>query len=94
MKEKSSSSTLNEHVDSALEDLKGASALAYDGIISYTIDYFWFDTFSSRKINKLVSNAINSISERYLDVFQQAVEKNALFYKDFYDFMSSLPQLI
>ncbi len=53
-----------------------------------------FSTLSSKEINELLSSAIGEMSKSYLDVFQQAVEKNTQFYKDFSDFMSTLPQFI
>lgn len=53
-----------------------------------------FSTLSSKEISDLISSAIGEMSESYLDVFQHAVEKNAQFYKDFSDFMSTLPQFI
>ncbi|MGL9736003.1 MAG: IpaD/SipD/SspD family type III secretion system needle tip protein [Symbiopectobacterium sp.] len=45
-------------------------------------------------MNVLIFSAIGKMSEIYFDVFQQAVEKNAQFYKDFSDFISKLPEFI
>lgn len=53
-----------------------------------------YDTASSREICAELAKAIGIMSESYLDVFQQAVEKNAAFYQDFSDFMSKLKNFI
>lgn len=94
LKESSSSSVINELAYFALEDLNHESAITYDSVISDLADSGDFTTLSSRDINDKVSDAIDSMSESYLDVFQEAVTKNAEFYKDFSDFMSSLTQFI
>ena len=86
-----SSSVIDELVFSAQEDFNGASAIAYDSIISDSAES---NTLSSKDINDKVSDVIDSMSESYLDVFQKAVKKNAAFYKEFSDFMSSLTQFI
>ncbi|WP_067700190.1 IpaD/SipD/SspD family type III secretion system needle tip protein [Erwinia sp. ErVv1] len=49
---------------------------------------------SSWEICDSVADSIGAMGEDYLDVFQQAVEKNAEFYSDFSDFMSKLSQFI
>ncbi|WP_279051182.1 IpaD/SipD/SspD family type III secretion system needle tip protein [Cedecea davisae] len=45
---------------------------------------------SSWNICESVADAIGSMGDGYLDVFQQAVEKYAAFYSDFSDFISKL----
>lgn len=45
---------------------------------------------SSWNICESVADAIGSMGDKYLDVFQQAVEKYAEFYRDFSDFISKL----
>lgn len=49
---------------------------------------------SSWEICDSVADSIGSMGEDYIDVFQQAVEKNSQFYSDFSDFMSKLSQFI
>ncbi|CNF37974.1 IpaD/SipD/SspD family type III secretion system needle tip protein [Yersinia kristensenii] len=53
-----------------------------------------FDVLSSKELNDLLAKAIDITSDTYLDVFQQAVEKNAAFYRDFTDFISKLKSFI
>lgn len=53
-----------------------------------------YDTASSREICAELAKAIGVMSDSYLDVFQQAVEKNAAFYQDFSDFMSKLKNFV
>lgn len=90
LKNKALPSDVKEKAFQALVKLKESYAAFLPSISK--VDYF--STLSSKEINDLLSKAIGEMSESYLDVFQQAVEKNAQFYKDFSDFMSTLPQFI
>jgi len=49
---------------------------------------------SSKEICDSVADSIESMGKDYLDVFQQAVEKNAAFYSDFSDFMTGINKYI
>ncbi|MCW2480421.1 IpaD/SipD/SspD family type III secretion system needle tip protein [Candidatus Symbiopectobacterium sp. NZEC135] len=91
LKNKALSADTKELVYSTLEKQRSSS---YAVLISSILNSDVFSTLSSKEINDLLSGAIGEMSESYLDVFQQAVEKNAQFYKDFSDFMSTLPQFI
>lgn len=90
LKSKALSSDAKKLVYSELAKQKNA----YTTSISNFSNSDVFSTLSSQEINELLSAAIGEMSESYLDVFQQAVEKNAQFYKDFSDFMSTLPKFI
>ncbi|MCW2477113.1 MULTISPECIES: IpaD/SipD/SspD family type III secretion system needle tip protein [unclassified Symbiopectobacterium] len=90
LKSKALSPAAKELVYSELDKKRNA----YAALISSFSNTGLFSTLSSKEINDLLSTAIGEMSESYLDVFQQAVEKNAQFYKDFSDFMSTLPQFI
>ncbi len=91
LKNRALSVDTKELIYSTLEKQKSSS---YATLISSILNSDVFNTLSSKEINDLLSGAIGEMSESYLDVFQQAVEKNAQFYKDFSDFMSTLPQFI
>lgn len=90
LKNKALSSDIKEHAYSEVVSLKNSSP----DFVSSFLSFDEFGTLSSKEINDLLCDAIEEMSESYLDVFQQAVEKNAKFYKDFSDFMSTLPQFI
>ncbi|HCR3982710.1 TPA: IpaD/SipD/SspD family type III secretion system needle tip protein [Kluyvera ascorbata] len=53
-----------------------------------------FSTSSSKEICDAVAEAIASMGENYLDVFQKAVEVYASFYADFSDVMANLKKYI
>lgn len=52
------------------------------------------NTVSSWEICDSVADAISAMAKDYLGVFQQAVEKNAAFYRAFSDFMAKLKDFI
>lgn len=91
LKNKALSSDTKELVYSTRTKQGSAS---YAALMSSFSNSDTFSTLSSKEINDLIASAIGEMSESYLDVFQQAVEKNVQFYKDFSDFMSKQPKFI
>ncbi|MGG2140559.1 IpaD/SipD/SspD family type III secretion system needle tip protein [Symbiopectobacterium sp. RP] len=91
LENKAFSSDTKEPVYLTLAKRGGAS---YVAPVSSLSNSDVFSTLSSKKINDLISTAIGKMSESYLNVFQQAVEKHSQFYKNFSVFMSTLPQFI
>ncbi|MFT8209935.1 MAG: hypothetical protein ACMZI0_03670 [Symbiopectobacterium sp.] len=95
---KALSSDAKDHVYSALKKLKNSSVTTYDALISNLSDAGLFSTLSSKEINELLSSAIGEMSESYLDVFQQAVEKMPSFIKIFLTLCqrchNSFPQMV
>lgn len=90
LKNKVLSSDTKERVFSTLAKLGNSFSTLLSGFSNFDA----FKTLSSKEINDLLTSVIGEMSDNYLDVFQQAVEKNAQFYKDFSDFMTTLPEFI
>ncbi|WP_380178196.1 IpaD/SipD/SspD family type III secretion system needle tip protein [Kalamiella sp. sgz302252] len=81
-------SVVEQYKDLKLENLQSEEI---DQVITLSTDT---STASSKEISEAVAKAIGVMSEEYLNVFQDAVEKNLAFYKDFTDFIAKLSSYV